>query len=89
MYPGVKHVKPLEDYILLLEFDTGEQRLFDVKPILSVGRFRELASPEMFGTVKVVFDAIGWANGLDLDPEYLYERSTSLSVEQLTADRVN
>ncbi len=42
MYLAVKQVKPLENYQLLLTFDSDERRIFDVRPLLSFGRFREL-----------------------------------------------
>lgn len=77
-YPGVKHVQALDDYRLLLEFDNGEQRIFDVKPLFAFGRFRELKSPALFKTVRISFDTIAWANELDLDPEYLYKHSEPL-----------
>ena len=86
MYSGVKNVKIIEDYVLLLEFDNGEQRIFDARPLLSFGKFSELASQEMFKTVRVVFDTIGWANGLDIDPEYLYAHSEPRPVEELVSD---
>jgi len=78
MYVGVKSVEAIEDYRLLLRFENDEQRVFDVTPLLSTGRFRELAAPELFKKVRVAFDTVEWANGLDLDPEYLYERSEAL-----------
>jgi hypothetical protein len=83
MYPAVKSVKAIEEYRLILKFDNGQCRMFDVRPLLSVGRFRDLTSPEAFKKVKVVFDTIQWENGLDLDPEYLYERSAAIPCEQL------
>ncbi len=79
MYLAVKHVKPLENYHLLLIFDNGEERVFDARPLLSFGRFSELNSPDVFNAVHVSFDAIAWPNGLDIDPEYLYEHSQALS----------
>jgi len=75
MYRTVRAVEAADEYRLLLSFDNGERRMFDVKPLLSVGRFRELASPAVFRKVKVSFDTIEWENGLDLDPEYLYRGS--------------
>ena len=81
MYLAVKQVKPLENYQLLLTFDNDEQRIFDVRPLLSFGKFRELSSPAIFNTVRVSFDTIAWPNGLDIDPEYLYEHSKALSPE--------
>ncbi|MDR2472368.1 MAG: DUF2442 domain-containing protein [Tannerella sp.] len=68
----VKSVKPLDDYMLLLTFKTGEERYFDVKPLLNTGVFRTLKDPEMFHTVRVSFDGIAWANQVDIAPETLY-----------------
>jgi hypothetical protein len=47
-----------------------------MKPLLSMGRFSELKDAAEFNSVFVSFDTIQWANGLDLDPEYLYREST-------------
>jgi len=75
MYPGVRSVEALSDHRLAIRFDNGEARVFDVTPLLAVGRFQALTAPEVFRRVRVAFDTIEWENGLDLDPEYLYERS--------------
>ena len=80
MYLAVKDVKPLENYHLLLKFENDEERVFDVKPYLEIGKFRELKDKKLFRSVKVSFDSIEWANQLDLDPELLYERSHNKSV---------
>ena len=74
-YPGVTSVTAADGHRLILDFGNGEQRVFDVTPLLSFGRFRELAAPEAFGKVRIAYDTVEWENGLDLDPEYLYERS--------------
>jgi hypothetical protein len=79
MYLAVKDVKPLEDYNLLLRFENDEERVFDVKPYLEIGKFQELKDENLFKTVKVCFDSIEWANQLDLDPEILYKKSYSKS----------
>jgi len=75
MYAGVTHVKPLKNHRLELTFDTGEVRYFDATTLLSFGRFSELADETVFQQVSVSFDTIQWPNGLDLDPEYLYDSS--------------
>lgn len=75
MYAGITHVKPMKNHRLELTFDTGEVRYFDAKALLSFGRFSELADETAFKQVAVSFDTIKWANGLDLDPEYLYAAS--------------
>ena len=87
MYPAVRSVKAIEEHRLILEFDNGQCRVFDAKPLLSVGRFRDLASLEAFAKVRVAFDTVEWENGLDLDPEYLYERSVAIPRDQRTASQ--
>ncbi|MBI4764464.1 MAG: DUF2442 domain-containing protein [Deltaproteobacteria bacterium] len=76
MYTPVKSVKPLDGYRLLLRFANGEDRIFDVSPYLNVGKFTDLKDPSLFSSVTVKFDSIEWANHLDIDPEFLYEKST-------------
>jgi len=75
MYLGVKDVKPLPDYKVLLTFENLEKRIFDVSPYLNTGVFRDLLDNSQFQTVHVSFDTIQWNNGADLDPEVLYRDS--------------
>ena len=78
MYVGITEVLATDDHKLLLTFDDGERRLFDVAPYLSIGRFAELRSIEAFQKIGVSFDTVEWENGLDLDPEFLYEKSEKM-----------
>ena len=48
MNPRVKDVKSGVDYTLTILFDNGERKVFDVKPYLDKGIFRELKRPEGF-----------------------------------------
>ena len=82
VYPGVTSVEPLPDHRLVIGFDNGERRVFDVTPLLTFGRFGALSAPDVFRKVRVAFDTVEWENGLDLDPEYLYDCSKSLPREQ-------
>ncbi len=75
MYIGVKTVRPLKDYRLLITFDNGEERVFDVRPYLDKGVFSELRETGRFNAVRVSFDTVEWPNGADLCPEVLYEES--------------
>lgn len=77
MYLSVISVKPLDDYRLFLEFENNEQKVFDVKPYLEIGKFKELKDERLFRSVKVKFDSIEWDNMLDLDPELLYQKGHS------------
>jgi len=78
MYLGIKQVKPLENYNLLLTFENGEKRQFDMTPYLNIGLFQELKDEKMFKTVKTNFDTIEWANEADIDPEILYQESIKI-----------
>ena len=73
MYLAVKDVKTIDDYKLILTFEDESVRVFDMKPLLGKGVFKELKDEKLFKTVKVSFDSIEWANGIDVDPETLYE----------------
>ena len=82
MYKSITKVVPTDDYKLILSFDKKEQRIFDVAPILDFGRFSELKDMKTFKNVHVSFDTIEWENGLDLDPEYLYKKSTKIKTNK-------
>jgi len=75
MYLAVKEVKPINNYNLILTFENGEKRLFDMNPFLDKGIFKELRDISKFNTVKLSFDTIEWDNEADLDPEILYNFS--------------
>lgn len=75
MRPRAIDVKPLEDYMLLIKFSNGEEKIFDVKPYLEDKVFFELKNKELFKTVKVGGLSIEWANGLDICPDELYNQS--------------
>jgi len=75
MYAGVTEVQATDDYRLILTFDNGERRLFDLRPYLSIGRFAELRDIDVFKQISVSFDTVEWTNGLDIDPEFLYANS--------------
>ncbi|MDR2130456.1 MAG: DUF2442 domain-containing protein [Odoribacteraceae bacterium] len=77
---GVKAVVPQENYTLLLTFENGEQRLFDMKPYLDAGPvFRALKDPAMFNTARVCFKTVAWKNNADIDPEILFQDSVPQS----------
>ena len=75
MNPRIEAVRALDDYKLVLKFNNGETRQFDVKPYLNIGQFVSLKDKAMFASVKCVLGSIQWQNGLDLCPDTLYEES--------------
>ena len=79
MYIGIKNVKAMPDYKLLITFDNGEVKIFDMNPYLDTGIYKELKNINVFNSVRVSFDAVEWSNGADLDPEEVYEMSEKIS----------
>ena len=71
MRPKAIDVKPLEDYMLLVIFENGEKKIFDVKPYLT--------HKALFNTVKIDGLSISWLNGADICPDELYNNSKSIS----------
>lgn len=77
-YLAIKKVKPLEDYQLMLTFSNGEKRIFDMKPYLNKGIFKELRKVSMFNTAHIILDTVAWDNEADFDPEFLYSGSKKI-----------
>ncbi len=78
MRPKAINVIAKEDYTLLVEFDNGEKKIFDVKPYLSYKAFEKLKDVKKFNSVKITGLSIGWNNGADICPDELYNNSVSV-----------
>ena len=78
MYLAIKSVQAIPNYNLILTFQNGEKRQFDMNPYLEIGIFKELRDIAKFNTVRISFDSIEWENEADLDPEILYKHSKKL-----------
>ena len=51
MYWDAKLVKPLPDYRIYVELENGQKGVFDLKPYLDSGVFRELKDVHYFNQV--------------------------------------
>jgi hypothetical protein len=73
--PKIQCIKPLPEYRLQLGYETGEVKVFDVKPYIRVSWYNELRNQAYFSAVRIVDDGYGieWPNGQDLAPHELYE----------------
>ena len=71
MYWNVKIAKPLPDYRIYVEFKDGRKGIFDLKPYLDHGVFRELRDLQYFNRVGIVLGAVTWPHGQDIAPETL------------------
>jgi len=87
MYPRIKDVKPQDDYKILLTFTNGELKIFDMKPYINKGFFKQLQDKSYFKTVKPFMDSIQWKNGQDLCPDTLYIDSQTLGVKALLRNK--
>lgn len=76
--PTVIQVDPKENFFLLLEFDNGEKKRFDVKPYIKGSWYGKLNDESYFCTVKPNGFNIEWQEGQDICPDDLYYNSISL-----------
>ncbi len=73
MYWDVKVVRPLQDHQIYVECEDGKTGIFDMKPYLNRGVFRELNDLSYFNQVFIEYGAVTWPNEQDIAPETLYE----------------
>lgn len=72
MNPRVKQVQPHVDYTLILTFANDEVRIFDMKPYLDIGIFKELRDKNKYNSVRPFLGSVQWHTGQDLCPDTLY-----------------
>jgi len=75
----VIHVKPTSDYMLHLEFENGEKRIFDMSPYLKKRPFVRLKTSKQFMLAKIDYGTVVWPGNIDIAPETLYYKSKSLT----------
>ena len=78
MYWDVKRVKALPDYEIYVEIENGQKGVFDLKPYLDHGVFRELKNVHYFNQVGILFGAVTWPNEQDIAPETLLAEMTPI-----------
>ena len=79
MNPSVKHVEAIDCHKLKLQFENGEQKIFDVTPYLDKGIFVELKDENYFKQVRVAFGSIEWPREQDFSRDTLYLLGTPLN----------
>lgn len=75
MNPRVSRLTPQPDHRLLLEFENGETRLFDLTPFLDKGVFHALRNSPDFALASVVDGSVEWPGEIDLSFDTLFLRS--------------
>jgi hypothetical protein len=85
MYWDVKVVKPLLDYRIYVEIEDGRKGIFDMKPYLDHGVFRELRNLHYFNQVGILFGAVTWPNEQDIAPETLLAELMPIDTQAIQA----
>lgn len=67
------HAQP--DYKLLMQFENGEIRRFDMSPYMNQKPWVMLKNSPLFYLAKVEYGTVVWPEEIDIDPETLYELS--------------
>jgi hypothetical protein len=80
MLPEVVAVQTLADYHLLLTFENGEHKRFDMSPYLHYPVFQPLRQQGFFALAKVNYGTITWPGEIDIAPERLYLEGVITSV---------
>lgn len=83
MFHKIKHVSPLDDFRLSVQFCEGSTRLYDLKPLFDrIPAFAYLKEhPEEFAAAAVDAGGYGiiWGDELDLSCDELWEHGTQVS----------
>ena len=75
MLLDVINVTVQSDFILLLEFENGEKRVFSMMAYLEQKPWSRLKSGNVFQGAFIENGTVAWSGNIDIDPETLYELS--------------
>jgi len=75
----VDRVEAVPDFGLILTFNSGERRRFDMRPYLHYPVFRRLQNPGYFSLARVDYGTVTWPGDIDMAPETLFDESVPLA----------
>jgi len=78
MLLDVIDVKVQEGNTLLLEFENGEKRRFDMTTYFEERPFSRLKDSALFAMARVDYGTVVWPGNIDIAPETLYDLSVPL-----------
>ena len=79
MLLDVTEVRVQPGFALLLEFQNGERRRFDMRAYIDQKPWVRLKVGNLFQGAFVENGTVAWPGNIDIDPETLYEYSVPLS----------
>lgn len=78
MNPRPIAVEPTGDRELLITFQNGEKRIFDMKPMLELPLYKPLEDPALFARAHADGMCVYWNDDIDLCPDRAYLESRPL-----------
>jgi Protein of unknown function (DUF2442) len=77
--PDASAVQVLADYRLIITFENGEQKLYDMSELLDLPVYQKLKTPHMFAGAYIRRGVVCWDEMTDLAPETAYFSSTPIT----------
>ena len=77
MLLDIVRVKALANYTLLLEFENGETRYFQMAAYINQKPWLSIKKDGLFDKAYIENGTVAWPGNIDIDPETLYELSTT------------
>jgi Protein of unknown function (DUF2442) len=68
---NITRVTPQVDFQLVLTFASGEERSFDMRPLLAMKPWSRIAAPALFMKAHVDYGTVVWPGEIDMAPETL------------------
>lgn len=81
LQPKILKVEALPDLHLIIHYETGEKKIFDVGPYATGSWYSELKDPSYFVSVRIISNGSGieWPDGQDISPHELYDLGKPLN----------
>ncbi|MEI7870045.1 MAG: DUF2442 domain-containing protein [Candidatus Methylumidiphilus sp.] len=82
----VMNVQAQPGYKLVMHFENGELRRFDMSPYMDRKPWVNLKNSPLFYRARVEYGTVVWPGEIDIDPETLYELSELIEPSSLDAE---